>query len=96
MPQNARLTDVWGGKCLLCMATSGVIVGSSMDRFVNNLGQARFSDVTVCPLGHPGIIVGGSTTANTNGLMDARISDAVATVNIGVIVSGSPDHLTGG
>ena len=101
MPANARLTDIWCGVCcchppIPCVGMCGPIITSSPNRDVNNLGQARLTDITIGFCGHAGVIVSGSGLADTNNLPDARVGDAVAGCNIGVIVTGSPDHTTEG
>lgn len=101
MPQNARLTDIWAGICcchppIPCIGMSGPIITNSPNRDVNNLGQARLTDLTMGWCGHIGVIVGGSSVADTNNLQDARVSDPVAGCNIGVIVTGSGNHNTEG
>jgi uncharacterized Zn-binding protein involved in type VI secretion len=99
MPSNSRLTDIWCGICCChppapCIPMWGPIVTSSPDRTVNNLGQARLTDVTIGWCGHPGVIVSGSPNAKTDNLPDARVGDAVVGCNIGAIVTGSPNHST--
>jgi len=99
MPLNARLTDIWAGVCVchpIPVPMSGPIITASPNRNVNNLGQARLTDLTMGWCGHVGLIVAGSSLADTNNLQDARLTDPTAGCNIGVIVTGSPDHTTEG
>lgn len=99
MSGNARLADLWSGICcchapIPCIPMSGIIVTASPDRSVNNLGQARLSDMTIGFCGCPGVIVSASGDVSCNGRGVARCGDAVAGCNIGTIISCSGDVST--
>lgn len=101
MPGNARLTDIWVGICLVhppapVIGMSGPIVTASPDVKVNNLGQARLTDVVIGFCGHPGFIVSASDNVNANNLGVARLGDSVAGCVIGVISTSSGDTKTNG
>ena len=100
MPSNSRETDLWAGVCTCHsdpnpIPMTGIIITASNDRTVNNLGQARITDITIGMCGHAGVIVGGRTTSTTNNLANAGIGDPVAGCNIGVIITASGDSISG-
>lgn len=97
MPASARLTDIWSGICcchppIPCIGMTGPIITGSPNCNSGGLAQARLTDMTIGQCGHPGTIVTASPTVNANGLGKARIGDQVTGCNIGVIVTGSPNH----
>jgi uncharacterized Zn-binding protein involved in type VI secretion len=101
MPGNARLTDIWAGICCChppigCVGMTGPIVTASPNVIVNNLGQARLTDVVVGYCGHVGVIVTASSDVITNNLGTARLGDAVTGCTIGTIVTASPNTKTDG
>lgn len=101
MPGNARFSDIWVGICLIhppapIIGMAGPIVTASPNVKINNLGQARLTDVVLGFCGHPGIIVSASGDTITNSLGTARSGDAVSGCVIGVISTSSGNTLTNG
>lgn len=101
MPKAARVNDLWSGICCChimptCISMVGYIVTGSPDSKSNNLGNARIGDVTIGSCGHTGLIVSGSSTCKSNNLGKARIGSYVSGCNIGIVITGSPDHEIGG
>lgn len=97
MPNNARLTDMWSGVCICHqkdISMTGPIITASPNRFVNGLGQARLTDITIGTCGHTGVIITASPNAFTNGLGNARLGDVVIGCNVGIIITASPDTFT--
>ena len=97
MPASARLTDLWSGICCChtdptCIGMSGQIITGSPNDYSGGLAQARLTDITIGWCGHTGTIVTSSPNCKANGLGKARIGDQVTGCNIGVIVTGSPNH----
>lgn len=97
MAASARVGDLWTGICCChsdptCIGMVGVIVTGSPNDKSGGLAQARLTDMTVGACGHPGIIVTASPNCKANSLGKARIGDSVTGCNIGVIVTGSPNH----
>jgi uncharacterized Zn-binding protein involved in type VI secretion len=100
MPAQSRLTDMWSGICCChsdptCIPMTGMIITGSPNHFSGGLAVARLTDMTIGACGHTGIIVTSSSKSFTNGLGKARIGDQVTGCNIGVIITGSPNHITG-
>lgn len=96
MPKDARVTDLWYGRCDVCSCPMGYILTGSPNVFVNNLASARKYDITVCMNGHFGMIVTGSPNVFVNNRPDARVTDLVSAGNTGVIVTGSPNVYVNG
>ena len=97
MPASARLTDIWSGICcchppIPCIGMSGPIITGSPNDNSGSLAQARLTDITMGWCGHTGVIVTASSNCKANGLGKARIGDQVTGCNIGVIITGSPNH----
>ena len=99
---NARLTDAFVGICCChppapCVPMSGIIVTSAVSHNVNNLGNARLTDIVLGGCGHAGIIITSSGVVQSENLHVARLSDAVGAGCIvsGIIVGGSGDVTCG-
>lgn len=97
MAASARVTDLWAGICCChtdptCIPMVGPIVTGSPNEKSGGLAQARLTDITIGYCGHPGIIVTASPNCKVNNLGSARIGDQVTGCNIGVIITGSPNH----
>ena len=101
MSRASRVNDLWTGICCChsmptCISMTGYIIKGSPDSKSNGLSNARITDITIGTCGHTGIIVTGSSTCLSNNLGKARIGSNVTGCNIGVVITGSPDHEIGG
>jgi len=79
-----RITDI--------TSHGGVIVTGSHNTTVNNLVEARITDVHICPIHGANVIVTGSPNTTTNQLLNARLFDLCACG--AAIVTGSPNTTT--
>jgi len=94
MPGSARLTDLFSGVCVCHdppIPMTGVIITGSPNTNVNELLDARLTDVVLGDCGHTGVISSASPNTNTNELGSARLGDSVTGCLVGVIVSASSD-----
>jgi uncharacterized Zn-binding protein involved in type VI secretion len=67
----------------------GVIITASPNVTIDNLGQARVTDILIGGCGHVGIIVSGSPNVQVNNLSVARVGDPVVGCLIMTIATGS-------
>jgi uncharacterized Zn-binding protein involved in type VI secretion len=100
MPAVSRLTDIWTGICCChsdptCISMTGYIITCSPNHISAGFGVARLTDITIGGCGHTGQIITGSTVNITNGLAKAMIGSQVTGCNIGTVVTGAPNHITG-
>jgi hypothetical protein len=98
MPNSARVTDIWVGICCChppapCIPMAGPIIAGSPNDISGGLSQARLTDMVIGYCGHPGMIISASPNCKANGLGKARIGDSVTGCTIGVIATGSPNHI---
>lgn len=85
MRRECRIGDV--------TSHGGVIVTGTPRILINGIPQSRIGDVHVCPIHGANVIVQGAPHAVGSASPTARIGDACACG--AVIVSGSPDTITG-
>ena len=98
MPPQARIGDLAVGYCI-CHPSPipmvGILVTGSPDTITNSLPTSRLTDVTISACGHPGLMVTSSGVAFVNSLGAVRLGDVFAGCFNGLIVTGSPDTITG-
>jgi len=100
MPDAARLTDIWTGKCCChtspkCISMTGKVNSASSNIISSTKGQARLIDFTIGECGHPGKIVSGSSVCIGNSRAKAVVTSQVTGCNIGKVISGDTTHQLG-
>jgi len=91
MSDASTLTSIGVGICtghLIPIPTAGVIITSSGDTKIDNLGSARVTDIILSFCGHVGVLVTGAGTVKTNSLSKVRIGSVFVGVFSGVIITG--------
>jgi len=101
VPNTGRLTDMTTGICCChssprCISTSGIVITGSPNVAVNGLPAGRITDMVLAFCGHTGFMITGSSTVLANGLGKIRIGDMHVGCYKGVVVTGSPNVITGG
>jgi uncharacterized Zn-binding protein involved in type VI secretion len=92
----ARIGDRTRGHCHVHNRTyNGLIITGSPDVVINNRSAARVGDIVRSDCGHIGKIVTGASTVTDNNRLQARIGDKTIGDYEAVIITGSPDTLTG-
>jgi hypothetical protein len=99
MPPQSRYTDLGVGVCI-CHITSipmtGMVLTSSSNHIVENLGAARRFDLVLGFCGHIGILITASATKLINNNGACRIGDMFSGCFTGTLITGAGTYITGG
>ena len=102
MAESSRLSDQWVGICCChededppCPSMGGWIIESCPKTDSVGLGQARITGMTIGYCGHVGMVVSGASTAMCGSIGMARIGETVTGCNIGIVITGAPNHIVG-
>jgi len=97
MPASSRIQDQWIGICCChksptCIPMGGIIITASGNVQSSQFASAGVGDQTIGWCGHPGVLVTGSGDVSINNRGKAYITSQVTGCNIGVVITGAPNH----